>query len=345
MKFRLYWWLFFCMVFLFNGHELSARNTVIKMATLAPEGTEWHGLLVEMGQRWKAKTGGDVILRLYPGGVVGDERDMIRKMRIGQIHAAAISMEGLQELNPDVYAFILPMIFDDYDDVDWFRERISDDLARGIAENGFKVLTWADVGWAYWYTREPIRVPEDLKDQRIFTTAGDYRSAELWKTAGFNAVPLATTDVLSGLQTGLVDAASTAPMFALSSQWFGVANHMLDMKWGLVTAAVVIDMRVWNRIAPEHQIVLEEIARDIGRQHQETNRYDEQKAIDAMRKYGLKVHHLTEEEHDQWKDYVDDWYPQLRDVYLPAPMYDKMLELKAEKDSLDHQEFWITPDE
>jgi len=201
----------FCMVFLFNGHELSARNTVIKMATLAPEGTEWHGLLVEMGQRWKAKTGGDVILRLYPGGVVGDERDMIRKMRIGQIHAAAISMEGLQELNPDVYAFILPMIFDDYDDVDWFRERISDDLARGIAENGFKVLTWADVGWAYWYTREPIRVPEDLKDQRIFTTAGDYRSAELWKTAGFNAVPLATTDVLSGLQTGLVDAAPPHP--------------------------------------------------------------------------------------------------------------------------------------
>ena len=91
--------------------EASAKKTIIKMATLVPEGTAWHGMLVEMGQRWKEATNGQIVLRIYPGGVVGDERDMIRKIRIGQIHAAAVSTEGLSEINPEVNGFVLPMVF------------------------------------------------------------------------------------------------------------------------------------------------------------------------------------------------------------------------------------------
>ena len=119
----------FC--FLLMG-EASAKKTIIKMATLVPEGTDWHGMLVEMGQRWKEATNGQIVLRIYPGGVVGDERDMIRKIRIGQIHAAAVSTEGLSEINPEVNGFVLPMVFDDYDVVDWLRKRMSDQLTAGM---------------------------------------------------------------------------------------------------------------------------------------------------------------------------------------------------------------------
>ncbi|MCJ7800813.1 MAG: TRAP transporter substrate-binding protein DctP, partial [Candidatus Marinimicrobia bacterium] len=152
------------------------KKTIIKMATLAPEGTKWHGMLVEMGQKWSEATDSNVELRIYPGGVVGDERDMIRKIRIGQIHAAAVTTEGLSELNPDIYSLVIPMLFDDWDDVDWIRERIEDDLISGIEKNGFKLLTWTDVGWVKWFTKEPMKFPEDLKGMKIFNWAGEYQT-------------------------------------------------------------------------------------------------------------------------------------------------------------------------
>ncbi len=128
------------LVLLFASQAMG-KKTVIKMATLAPEGTDWHGMLIDLGQKWKETTNGEIILRIYPGGVVGDERDMIRKIRIGQIHAAAITTEGLNELNPDVYSFIIPMLYDDYSDVDYIRDHIEDDLISGIDKSGFKLLS------------------------------------------------------------------------------------------------------------------------------------------------------------------------------------------------------------
>lgn len=307
------------------------KKIVIKLATLAPEGTEWYGQLVNMGQQWNKATHGDVVLRIYPSGVVGDERDMIRKMRIGQIHAAGITTEGLSELAPDVYAFIMPMYFQDYDDVDRVRATISEDLEKQIEKNGFKLLYWADVGWAYWFTNKEIHTPDNLRDLKIFSWAGDYKSSELWKSAGFQSVSLASTDALSGLQTGLIDAVATPPLFALSSQWFGVANHMLNMKWGLVTAAMVVDIRKWNQIPENYQKVMLEIAHDIGAQHQAAGRFSDQEAIDAMVEHGLKVVQPTPEEYQTWKSLVRSWYPELRGRFISDHMYDILMKLDTTK--------------
>ncbi len=301
------------------------------MATLAPEGTEWHGMLVEMGQRWKEATDGEVILRIYPNGVVGDERDMIRKMRIGQIQAAAITTEGLSELNPDVNAFIIPTLFNDYDDVDYIRSEIGPDLEKGIQENGFKLLYWADVGWAYWFGTKPIRTPEDLKPMKIFTWAGDFKTTELWTRGGFQSVPLASIDVLSGLQTGLISALGTNPLVALSMQWFGVANHMNDLKWGLLTAGLVVDERAWKKIKPEHQKAILDISHEVGKDHQAFNRHKDQEAIDVMMEHGLVVHQLTDEEKEQWKQLVKKWYPKLRGSYVPEEIFDRVTRLMNER--------------
>ncbi|NOZ75011.1 MAG: hypothetical protein GXO90_06470 [FCB group bacterium] len=303
------------------------KKIVIKLATLAPEGTELYGQLVTMGQQWAEATDGQVVLRIYPNGVVGDERDMIRKMRIGQIHAAGITTEGLSELAPDVYAFIMPMYFQDYEDVDRIRTIISPDLEKQIDKNGFKLLYWADIGWAYWFTDKEIRTPDDLRDLKIFTWAGDFKSSELWKSAGFQSVSLASTDALSGLQTGLIDAVGTTPLFALSSQWFGVANHMLYMKWGLVTAAMVVDKRKWNQIPEKYQQPLLDIAHEIGAKHQATGRFADQKAIDAMVEHGLTVVYPTEEEYTTWKKLVRSWYPELRGSFISEKMYDTLMKL------------------
>lgn len=315
--------------------DVYAKKTIIKMATLVPEGTDWHGMLVEMGQRWREATDGQVVLRIYPGGVVGDERDMIRKIRIGQIHAAAVSSEGLSEINKEAYSFVIPLVFDNYDDVDWLRDQLSDDLEQGMRDNGFEVLMWADVGWAKWFTTEPIRYLDDLKKMRVFTWAGDYHAQEMWEKAGFQAVPLASIDILSGLQTGLISAVSTTPLYALSQQWFSSANYMLDINWGVLTAGIIIDNRVWDKISHEHQIKIKSIAHDIGLEHQNTTRHQDEEAIRVMQQYGLIIHKPTPEELAHWKNYVKSLHSELRGSYVSEEIFDKVMELMAEKDSLD----------
>ena len=312
---------------------VAGKKTVIKMATLAPEGTDWHGMLMEMGQRWKTATEGNVILRIYPSGVVGDERDMIRKIRIGQIHAAAITTEGLSEINPDVNVYIIPMLFDDYDDVDWFRKKIGKKLEEGIKENGFTPLLWADVGWAHWFTVTPIQYPEDLKKAKIFTWAGDYKAAELWGKGGYMAVPLASIDILSGLQTGLIDAIGVTPIAALASQWFGIANHMLEMKWGLLTSSIIIDNRIWDRIPSVYQKSLLGIAQEIGASHQRIHRYDDDKSIEIMKKNGLVVHPQSVEDHLFWKSHLKTWYPDIRGTFIPEDIFDQAIELMKQRES------------
>lgn len=323
------------LIILVFSSQLMGKKTIIKMATLAPEGTRWHGMLVEMGQKWSEATNGEVVLRIYPSGVVGDERDMIRKIRIGQIHAAAVTTEGLSELNQEIYSLIIPLLFDDWDDVDWIRERLEDDLIAGIEESGFKLLTWTDVGWVKWFTKDPMKFPEDLKGMKIFNWAGEFRTLQLWKRGGFNAVQLASIDILSGLQTGLINAIGTNPMVALASQWFGIANNMLDMRWGLLTGGIVIDKRIWDKIDPEYQDKMMEAVMEINIAQQAEGRYQDDESIKVMKEYGLKVQPLTDEELQYWKDYVEGWYPDIRGSYVPAEIFDKAVALKKEKDLLD----------
>jgi len=324
----------FILIFLL-ATQLMGKKTIIKMATLAPEGTKWHGMLVEMGQKWSEATDGTVELRIYPGGVVGDERDMIRKIRIGQIHAAAVTTEGLSELNQDIYALIIPLLFDDWDDVDWIRERLEDDLISGIEKNGFKLLTWTDVGWVKWFTKNPMQYPEDLKGMKIFNWAGEFKTLQLWKNGGFHAVQLASIDILSGLQTGLINAIGTNPMVALASQWFGIANNMLDMRWGLLTGGIVIDNRMWNKIDHKYQDKMLEAIAEIDKEQRATGRYMDGESIEVMKQYGLTVHKQSDADLLYWKKYVEEWYPDIRGSYVPEDIFDKVVALKKEKDLLD----------
>ena len=311
--------------------NLSAKKIIIKMASLAPEGTVYHGMLIEMGQQWKKATNGEVILRVYPGGIIGDERDMIRKIRLGQFHAAAVSTEGLHEINPDVYVFSLPLVYDNYDDVEWMRSQMDDRIRRGMNKNGFELLTWADVGWVHHFSTEPVVYPEDLKKLKMFVWAGGYKAAELWKKGGFQPVPLASTDIMPGLQTGLIQSASTVSIFALSQQLFGIANYMLDMKWGLLTGALIIDSRTWNRIKPEYQKAMISISKAIIESKTNVIRDGGEAAISAMEEYGLKVHRQTPGELKVWKEFVGSWADEIRGGYIPVELYDTVQEIMNRK--------------
>ena len=309
------------------------KKITIKMATLAPQGTEWHAMLVGMGQEWTKATNGQIKLRIYPGGVVGDERDMIRKMRIGQIHAGAITTEGLSEINPLFSIFYVPVIYQSYEDVDFVRDRLSADLYKDTENNGFKLLTMVDVGWAYWFSVDPIYTPSDLEKNKIFSWAGDYKSAQLYKKLNYQQVPMAMTDVLSGMQTGLITCIGLNPMYVLSQQVFGIANNMLNMKWGNLTGGIVVDLKTWNRIDKKNQLLMIEIANELGRNFQKKNRHEMDKPIQIMKEYGLKVNDPSQEQLQTWKDLVIEMLPYFKGTLLDDGVYQRFLQIKTEMEA------------
>jgi len=285
-------------------------------------------LLVELGQEWKKATNGDVRLRIYPGGVVGDERDMVRKIRIGQIHGAAITTEGMTEVNQYFTAFNYPLLFQDYDDVDFVRNQLNDELYNESEKNGFKLLTMVDVGWVYWFSTDPVYTPSDLKRTKIWTWAGDYKAVQLYEENGFQPIPLTTLDILSGLQTGMINSLGLNTMYALAQQIFGIADNMLDMKWGNLTGAIVVDMRVWNKLKPEYQKLMLNISKNIGKRFQDKNRYGSDDAVNVMKKYGLKVNKPSSEQLTEWYDLIEKMDESFRGSFITTDAYDRLMEIK-----------------
>ena len=315
----------FLLLLIFTSFVFS-RPIIIKLATVAPEGTEYYNLLFEMGQRWQQETNGQVQLRIYPNGVVGGERDTIRKMRVGQIQASAMSSIGLAELTDQIQAFTLPMGFKTYDEVDKVKDVMFDDISEGLSQSGFKLLFLVDIGWVYWFSSKEISVPQDLKDAKIYTTAGDYVTVELFRKFGFNAVPVSETDILTSLQTGMINSMQTVPILSLSSGWSALMPNMLDLKWGAFVGAVIVDERVWRKIKPEYQKIMMDIAQDIGKKYQQTGRETEKKAIEAMKSYGMNIITPTDEEIKIWDEFKDEITPDVIDTFLSVDIYNKVLD-------------------
>ena len=288
-------------------------------------------MLLDMGQEWKKVSKKSVHLRVYPGGVIGDERDMVRKMRIGQIHAAAITTEGLSEIVPEFSAYFVPLAFQSSEDIKLVTDALLPELEKKLMEKGFKLLHLGELGWAYWFSSKPIYTPSDLKSMKIFTWAGDFKWERLWEKAGYNPVPLASVDILSGLQTGLINALSTMPLYALSQQSFGLANHMLDMKWGVLMAGIVVDTRAWKRIPSKYHNDLIKITTNIQERQKSINENAEQKSIKAMQEYGLVVNSITEKQKIIWENEVKLMSPNLRGDIIPEEVYDTVIELTKNK--------------
>ena len=306
------------------------KPVIVKMASLAPEGSPWHEVLQEIAQDWRELSGGKVRLKIYAGGVVGDESDMVRKLRIGQIQAAALTAEGLSYIDRGIYALSIPLLASNYQELDWIRDRMEPELKARFADQGFKVLAWADVGWVYWFTRHPVRTPDDLRPQRIFTWAGDAEAPKLWKGAGFLPVPLSAMDVLPALETGLIDAVDATPLTVASFQWFGTAKHMTNLPWAVLTGALIITQEVWMKIPEDLRPLLEDAVMKRTLRIKEEIRYMDDEAIEVMKDHGLKVIDITAAEKAQWEELLSRFEYTLRGTLVDTLMFDRALELKGE---------------
>ena len=293
---------------------------VIKMGTLVPEGSAWYLILKDMGEKWKAA---GVELRLYPGGVLGDEKDVIRKMRIGQVQGGVMTVVGLSEIDKSVMALAMPMMYKSDEELDYVRDKMRAHLEARFAQKGFVILNWGDAGWVTFFGKKPIKTPDDLKKMKFFIWAGDNDSLSLWKSAGYNPIPLAPTDILTSLQTGLIDSFDTTPISALSFQWFKAAPHMADLKWAPLVGATVVTKRSWDKLTPAQRADLQKSALDAGVALRKDIRAKESDVMTVMKKYGLIVESLTPDQTAQWQKVFEDSYPKIIGKMVPADSFNE----------------------
>lgn len=308
----------------------AATAATIKLGTLAPEGSPWHEILADMAAEWTHASGGDLRLRIYPGGVVGDESDMVRKMRIGQLHAAALTGAGLAEIAPEIRALQMPMMFASDDELDYVRQRIGGRIEAALEAKGFKVLTWGDAGWVHYFAKTPVVGPEDLRPMRIFTWAGDSVVADAYKAQGYHPVPLAATEIHSALQAGLIDVIPTTPIAALSFQWFGLAKHMTDVKWAPLVGAVVVSTKKWRSLPEELRSRLISIAHAAGARLRKSVSDLGAKAVEVMKKHGLVVHEVPGAVVARWERSTRKGYASLIGPFISKEMVEEVERLRDE---------------
>lgn len=298
------------------------RPMVVKLATLAPRGSAWHAHLQDMGAQWSEASGGRVTLRIYPGGVAGEEADILRKMRIGQLQAGALSLAGLQRISPAVNVLAVPMLMDGPEDLARVRAAMEPHIEALLEEHGYVVLQWGDVGWLRFFLPTPEYRPDDVRKRKAPAWCEDATTA-LWRDNGFQSVVLNQSDVLPGLQTGLIDAIGSTPLFILANQWFPFLPYMVEMPYLPLVGATLIDRRAWEKIPADLRPELMRISRETGKLIQTEIYKLEADAIVAMQERGLQVIQPDPQIVEEWRALFRSSYDRLRGELIPPDWFDE----------------------
>jgi TRAP-type C4-dicarboxylate transport system substrate-binding protein len=303
----------------------------VSLGTLAPEGTTYHRALLELREAWRKAPVGGVNLKIYAGGKLGGEGKMVSQMRLGALDAAMLTAAGLAEIEKGVTGLqTAPMIFRSLEEVDYVGAKLQPTLEKRMEKAGFVVLFWSDAGWVRYFSKQPMLTPEDLKKFKLFTWAGDADLVQLWKSAGYQPVPLETADIVPMLDTGLINCVPAPPIVALATQIYDRAPHMLELNWAPLTGALVIRKAAWDKLPADAKPVLRKAALEAGIANKTQGRAESDKAVEAMKSRGLTVHPVSPELDAQWREAVEAFYPKLKGKFVPAEIFDEVQTLLKE---------------
>jgi len=287
---------------IFSGGNAAAKTTVIKLATLAPEGSAWIEIFNDLNVELKEKTNNGVRLKIYPGGVLGDEKDMIRKMFVGQIHGAVLTSAGLSSIFHEMDVFQIPFLFKTYDEVDYVLKKTDGFFKKGFEDRGYILPAWSEGGFIRLLSTKPIASLDALRNAKIWTCEDAPMAKAIFKEAGISAIPLSLPDVLVGLQTGLVEVVYAPPSGAISLQWFTKTKFMTDVPLMYLIGGIVIKKSVFKKLAPAHRQTLLGLSAKYMDQLKLVIRKENQEAIRVMSKHGVKLIRPSEEQINEFKD-------------------------------------------
>ncbi len=302
----------------------------VKMATLVPENSSWFLVLKEVANDWSRISNGKVRVLLYPGGRQGDDPDVVRKMNLGTLNAGVLTSAGLGEVERGVYALSIPMAFADYEEVYAVLEKMRPKLEAQFEEKGFIVLNWADGGWNHWFTKSAAATPDEMKKLKLFSWAGDMKTTEAYKKMGFDPRPAPSTELITGLQTGLFESFLAPPQVALITRYYEQTKYMTDMKVQILMGATIIKKETWEKIPADLRPKLMASARTAGDKLQRSIRDSYQRDVDAMKKAGLVVVPVDARTREMWRRSVEVGYPIIRGGVMPADAFDDALRYRDE---------------
>ena len=274
----------------------AAESIEIKMATLAPEGSSWMKIFEAINAEVSKKTNAEVSFKFYPGGVLGDEKDMLRKLYIGQINGAALTSAGLSAIFGEMDVFQIPFLFQSYGEVDFVIKEMDGFFREGLEKHGYVLLGWSEGGFVRLLSTMPIATLDDLRKAKVWTWAGSPMTKAIFDQAGISAIPLSIPDVLVGLQTGLVDVVYAPPTGAISLQWFTKIKYMTDVNLTYLIGGVVIRKDIFEKISPANRQILMDTCNRQMVQMKTIIRKENQEAIQIMVKQGIKIIHPTPEQ-------------------------------------------------
>ncbi len=267
----------------------------IKFATLAPEGSTWLKVMEEYNREIQKLTNGEVKFKIYPGGIQGDEKDVLRKIRFGQLHSAGFTGVGLGEILPEVRILDSPLLFLNYDEVDYITGLLYDEFSRKFEEVGYVLIGWTEVGFVYVYANKPIRSLPDLKGTKMWMWEGDPIAEATFRALGVTPIPLSITDVLTSLQTNLIEAVYTSPLACVSLQWYTRVKYMMDVPLADAAGAVLISKKKFDKLPAEYQQILREKGRFYMKKLVDLSRKDNDESIQLMKNNGIQLVHVPEE--------------------------------------------------
>ena len=265
------------------------KKHVIKFATLAPDGSSWMKSMRKLSNKIKKATDGNVAFRFYPGGVSGDEKDVIRKIRIGQLHGAGFTGVGLGQILPEVRVLDLPFLFDSDEEIQHVYAKM-DAYFKGLYEKkGYVLLGWVPVGWVHFFSQQPIHSVDDLRQSKPWMWEGDPLVEQVYKGLDVQPIPLSITDVLLSLQTGMVNTVYASSQGALALQWFTKVKHVTRLRMGYATGGVLISKNKFDKLPPSYQDAVKKIGEECL-----------QELVELIQKDNLKAHKVLEENNVRW---------------------------------------------
>ena len=289
----------------------------IKLASVAPEQSPWGTALNRLAAEWERVTNGAAEVTIYHNAIAGEESDVLRKMRIGQIQAAVLTSSGMKIVVPEVFSMSVPFLIRSEDELNYVLESVAPDLEGLFRDQRLHVLAWSRAGWVYFFSRNPVTYPDDLRPQRLAADPNDEELLQAFKIMGFRPIPMPITELVTSLNSGLVDAFYQSPLAAAGFQSFGLAPNMLDIRVAPFLGAVVLTDAAWRRIPEQYRDAFVEAAREMSRSLESEIGQLEIDAIETMSRYGLAVSRVSAEIEAEWVSDVARFEEAFLDVFDP----------------------------
>ena len=303
-----------------------AADKQFRIGSLVPKNSLYHRQLMDIGEAWRAAQGENAKYLVYPDGSQGGEAEMARRMRIGQLQGALLSVVGLREIEPSISALQgIPLLFRNWDEVDYVREKMRAGMEKKFLEKGFVVLAWGDAGWVRFFSKDAAVRPDDFKKMKFFAWGSEPDQQAIMKSLGYTPVPLETSDILPAIQTGMINVVPSTPYFALATQIYATAPNMLEINWAPIVGALVVTKKSWDGMSPAAQAAVRAASDKAGVQIRAKARQEVEEAVDAMKKRGLTVNRPTPEQMREWNEFAEKLYPRIRGTMVPAETFDEVL--------------------